>query len=104
VTIDVIGDCEPDLFEVIFALKPPGLSPRCLDGREQQPDQNAYDRDDNEQLNECEPAVTHSSRHGSLPNRTEFTAFSASMNVVLQAIAVYDIFRWVAIEWHNWRS
>ena len=48
------GDAE--LGQVVQALRPPGGLPRGLNGRQQQRDQNADDRDHHQQLHQRKPA------------------------------------------------
>jgi hypothetical protein len=49
---------DADLPEIVRALHTPRRLPRRLHGGQQEPDQDADDRDDNEQLNQREPAAT----------------------------------------------
>ena len=48
---------QPELLQVVGALRPPRRLARRLDRGEQQSDQHRDDRDDHEQLDEGEPAA-----------------------------------------------
>jgi len=48
-------ESDPQLFEVICALAPPGGFPRSLNCRQEQSDQNANNRNNNEKFDQCEP-------------------------------------------------
>jgi hypothetical protein len=49
---------EPNLFEVVRTLHPPGRLARGLHGREQQRHENANNRDDDQELHEREASPT----------------------------------------------
>jgi hypothetical protein len=48
--------CQPDLLQVVRALRPPGRLAGGLDGGQQQGDQDADDRNDDQKLDERKAA------------------------------------------------
>jgi hypothetical protein len=59
VGVVVVVQRQAELFEVVLALRPVGRLAHLLYGGQQQPDQDGDDGDDNEQLDEGEPAASH---------------------------------------------
>ena len=65
VVVGVQGD--PDLLQVVLALRPGRGVPHLLDGGQEQPDQDGDDRDHDEKFDQREPAAMASSGHGGSP-------------------------------------
>jgi len=55
-------ECEPDLLEIIDALRAASGFTGGLHGWQEKSDENRDDRDDDEEFNECEPGTTVLSR------------------------------------------
>lgn len=62
--VDVHGQGDADLPEIIAALQPPGRFARGLDRRQQQPDQQADDRDYHQQFDERKCRTPSGSKEG----------------------------------------
>jgi hypothetical protein len=65
----IVGDRQPDLLQVVGALRTPGCLTSCLDGGQKQGDQDCNDGDYHQQLNESETAVASRTLHGSTHER-----------------------------------